>query len=174
MSEFENQFEAKFENRARSVAEAEATLRLLAKQPAPEGLTARMHQRLRRERLMLAQAPERKGFWRLWLPAHRVQFAGAAVVAVGIAVSMLSVRHQDHSTPHTPLPVQSGAFGAAQGASSAFGTSAAQGHPKTLTPIPVPAQGKKKKPSAAHAAKHPAENSVHPVGGEADATPATP
>lgn len=138
-----------FENSPKSVAEAEETLRQMALLSAPEGLTTRVHERLGQERIAMAEAtqnPERKGFWRLWLPAHRLQFAGAALLAGVVVVSTLSVRHHDAKSPvvGVPVPVQSGAFGPA----------AAQGHPQSLTPIHVPAaQAKKKKPSAKHVAK---------------------
>jgi len=168
MSELNNQFG----NHPEPVTEAEVTLRLIAQQPAPEGLAERVHRRmeqhLAQQRLMLASQTERKGFWHLWLPAHRMQFAGAAALAVVIAVSTLSVRHPNpHAkTPQAPapVPVQSGGFG------SSFGTSAAQAYPTTLKPIPVPAQ-KKRKPSAGHAAKRPVQN---PVASEANATSTAP
>jgi hypothetical protein len=155
MNEFEKQFGDHAESAAEARGEAEATLRLVAQQPPPAGLAERVHQRLGHERAMRADEPERGGFWRLWLPVHRIQFAGAAAVVGVLAISMLMVRHPQGKTPLAqtpgvtqtpiPLPTQTGAFGA----------SAAQGHPKTLTPIPVPqTQAKKKKPSAAHAAKH--------------------
>jgi hypothetical protein len=163
-----------FEWDAKSVAEAEETLRMVARQPAPERLTARVHERLAQERVMLASAPERRSFWRLWLPAHRVQFAGAAAVAAIIAISTLSVRHPDGKAPvaHTPVPVPA--------QSGAFGTGAAQGHPASLTPIPVPvqqtnekagAQAKKKKPSAGHSAKRAAKT---PATGDTSAAPVAP
>ena len=116
---------------------------------------------------MLACEPERKGFWYLWLPAHRLQFAGAALLAGVIVVSMVSVRHTDGKAPvtqiPTPVPAQSGSFG----------TAAAQGRPASLKPIPVPTvQGKKKKPSAGHSAKHGAKTAV--ATGEPNAAPVAP
>ncbi|HTJ31227.1 MAG TPA: hypothetical protein VL346_12040 [Acidobacteriaceae bacterium] len=170
MNEFEKQFGDHAESTARALGEAESTLRLVAQQPAPADLAERVHQRLGRERLMFAEEPEDRGFWRLWLPIRRIQFAGAAAVAGVLAVSMLIVRHPQGKAPATqtpgvaqtpiPVPAQSGAFG----------TGAAQGHPRTLTPIPVPqAQAKKKKPSAAHTAKH----SSQAARGETQAAPVT-
>jgi hypothetical protein len=135
-----------FEKDAKSIAEAEETLRLVAQQPVPEGLEERVHARLGRARIALADEPDRRGFWHLWLPARRVQFAGAAVLAGVIAVSMLSVRHPSGKAPAVSSPVAV--------PSRPFGTAVAQGHPASLKPIPVPAvQGKKKKPSAARSAK---------------------
>lgn len=161
-------FENESEIHARSIREAEETLRLIARQSAPEGLTERVHRRLQQDLAQQHPArsnePRRAAFWRLWLPAHRLQFAGAGVLAGVIAVSMLSVRHTDRKAPQAavPVPVQGGAFG----------TSAAQGRPATLTPIPVPAaSAKKKKPSAGHGLKHAAKPAV---AGEASATPVVP
>jgi len=171
-----------FENDARSIVEAEETLRQMARLPAPDRLTERVHGRLNqeldRERMTQAVEPERRGFWHLWLPARRIQFAGAALLAAVVVVSTLSVRHKDGKMPQAvvPVPAQSGAFG----------TGAAQGHPATLKPIPVPPetkastrttvqaqnmQGKKKKPSASHPAKRPVKTQETSEAGAASVAP---
>jgi hypothetical protein len=133
---------------AEQLQTAEETLRLVAQLPPPEGVADRVHRRLR------AQGEAPRGFWRLWLPAHRVQFAGAALLVAAIAASTVAVRHPKSHAPNVPA-VQS-----VPEQRSGFGTAGAERHPASLTPIPVPARqsnAPKKKPGAGHAVKHAAK-----------------
>jgi len=137
--------------------EAERTLRLLAQLPAPEGLTERVHGRLGRERA----SGTRRGFWRLWLPAHRLQFAGAAALVLAVAGSTLSLRYKQTPAAHgttpgasAPAPALSRPEAAADGA---FGTASASRRPATLTPIPAPAPPRKKPGASRAAVRHAAK-----------------
>jgi len=128
--------------------EAEETLRLVAQTPPPDGLESRVHFRLNKEMRSLPQ----RGIWGLWLPAHKLQFAGAAVLVLAMAASLWTVRHPKTAGPQAgsgsttvaqPVPVPPGA---------GFGTAGAERHPASLTPIQVPPVPKKK-PSAKRAVK---------------------
>jgi hypothetical protein len=152
--------------------EAEETLRLLATLPPPAELTDRVHHRLGLG-LGLGLAAEkaavsRRGFWSLWMPAQRFQFAGAAVLVVAVAGSMWGV-YRAHpraavqtrtqtGTQAAPLVPQSPAQGTAQGS---FGAAKAERVPPTLHPIKEP-PAPKKKPSASRVAK-PSPKVVQPV-----------
>jgi hypothetical protein len=134
--------------------EADETLRLLAALPPPFELTDRVHQRLSVERL----TPVRRGFWSLWMPAQRIQFAAAAVLVVAVAGSTWSIYH---SHPHTGAQTGNGATAvppvarATQGsAAGGFGTAGAVRVPPTLNPIQVPSVPKKK-PGAGHRSNKP-------------------
>lgn len=152
---------------------------MVAQLPAPDGVAERVHRRLREA----SYAQPARGFWRLWLPAHRVQFAGAALLVTAIAISTLMVRHPKTTAPVLLAPVQQG---------TGLGTAGAERHPASLTPILVPSQSSKsqaagsqpvksqpgrKKPAAGHLAKHLAKSSVaQPAAsaqGSASNTPAT-
>jgi len=131
---------------------AENTLRLVATLPVPDGLTSRVHRRIARARAHT----ERAGFWSLWLPMHRLQMAGAAllVITIGaIGASNWTGYHGKHPDPARQI-------GLPGTASGGFGTAGKEGHPASLTPIKVPPQqnqvssAQKKKPSASKAAKH--------------------
>ena len=131
--------------------EAERTLRLVAELPPPEDLTDRVHQRLAVERESIAEreGAARRGFWSFWQPARRLQFAGAALLAIAVAGSTWSVYHSRNGaqavTPVAPKPV------APQG-TSGFTPAGAERKPSTLKPIKVP-PAPKKKPGAGHVAK---------------------
>ena len=130
--------------------EADETLRLLAELPPPTDLTDRVHQRLAHARV----APERRGFWSLWMPAQRFQFAAAAVLVVAVAGSMWSV-HRSHP-PANGAQNAPAAAPATPGTSPAdaggFHSAGAERVPPTLHPLRVP-PAPKKKPGAGHAAK---------------------
>jgi hypothetical protein len=126
--------------------EAAETLRLVAKLPAPDGLDERVHARLRHK---MAEASEpRVSFWAFWTPVRRLQFAGAAVIALAVAGSTWSMHHASASGlgPHGNSPV---ATPAEQGGHSAFGSAKAERVPPTIKPIKVPPAARKK-PSASH------------------------
>jgi hypothetical protein len=151
-----------FKSDAEQLLAAEETLRLVAQFPPPEGVADRVHRRLRDE----AEAP--RGFWRLWLPAHRLQFAGAALLVAAIAASTIMVRHPRSNASNVPVaaPVPQQGTG--------MRTAGAERHPASLTPIPVPApqsNSPKKKPGAGHALKHGAKP---PAGTPAQATAKEP
>ena len=153
--------------------EADETLRLLAGLPEPAGLTDRVHRRLASAQEAM---PERRGFWSLWMPARRLQFAGAAVLALAVAGSMWSV-YRSH--PQTAGGQAAGAHAtpvanpAGQGSSPASGdgfhSAGAERVPPTLHPIKVP-PAPKKKPAAAHAKPSPKVLAGQPA--EAMAKPA--
>ena len=134
--------------------EADETLRLLAELPEPDGLTDRVHQRLTHAQV----TPERRGFWSLWMPAQRFQFAAAGVLVVAVAGSMWSL-HRSHppatGAQSAPAAVPAAAS-ARQGGSPAdaggFHSAGAERVPPTLHPIKVPPTPKKK-PGAGHPAK---------------------
>ena len=140
-----------FKSDAEQLLPAEETLRLVAQLPPPEGVADRVHRRLRDE----VELP--RGFWRLWLPAHRVQFAGAALLVAAIAASTVMVRHPKSNASNAPVlaPVTQQGTG--------MRTAGAERHPASLTPIPVPApqsNSPKKKPGAGHTLKHAAKPSA--------------
>ena len=124
----------------------EATLRLLAQLPPPHGLADRVHR-------SLAIAPDTASpqrFWSLWKPAHRLQFAGAAVLVTAMAASSWTILASRH--PATPAAKAVAPAPAPQ--PSTFSTAGAEHRPATLKPIKVPPPPKAssapgKKPSAA-------------------------
>jgi hypothetical protein len=128
--------------------EAEQTLRMVAELPPPSELTDRVHQRLSHAR---ASMPRRR-FWSFWLPAQRLQFAGAAALVVVFVGSTWSVYYSKTSHVKRGAPIGVAApQGPVAPASGGFGTAGAERHPSTLTPIEVP-PARKKKPSASHTA----------------------
>ena len=146
-----------FESRIEVRMEAEETLRLLAKLPPPENLNDRVHARVRHQIALESMTPRRRGFWSLWSPGKRLQFAGAAVLAVAVASSMWTI-HRAHETgtnsgagqpvgPQVVAPSQPDA-----GSDSGFSGAKASRVPATLNPIKVP-PAPKKKPSPKGAAK---------------------
>ncbi|WP_263359999.1 hypothetical protein [Acidicapsa ligni] len=153
------------------LTEAEHTLRLLANLPPPEGLTDRIHHRLR-------FAPEPRGMrflnWRfLGQPAMGLQFAGAALVLVALAGGSWSLYHRaghvQAVVPQTGNSVSAPVNAPASPVeSSGFRNAGAVRVPPTLTPLHVPPVPKKK-PSAGHAvARH-----VAPPQADAAEEPAT-
>jgi hypothetical protein len=111
-----------------SLSETPETLRLLAKLPPPAELEDAVHRRLRAASL---DAPQR-GFWSLWRPAQRLQFAGAAALMVALAASAWSVYRpglRNNAGAESP--------GAGTASHSGFGTAGAVGHPATIAPIRV-------------------------------------
>jgi hypothetical protein len=156
-----------YETNHESGDEAVETLRLLAALPPPAELTERVHRRLAE-----AQAvPERRGFWSLWMPVQRFQFAAAAVLAVVVAGSMWSVYHghpQTGSGGRTASPAGSGTQAGSPDAGGGFDGAKAARVPPTLNPIKVP-PAPKKKPGAGHAAKpSPKTLAVQSSGTQAD------
>jgi len=168
----------KFENPDQVVVEArleaEGTLRLLAKAPEPEGLKDRVHRRLRDAVANSEVVAEPRGFWAMWRPVQRLQFAGAAILVAVIAISMWSVYHggvgRQPGLKTGERVVGSG--GAQSGAPAAvpsqgnFGTAGAERVPPTLAPIKVP-PAPKKKPSASKTVRH----GQKPAAGQVLATP---
>ena len=136
-------------------SDAEETLRLLAKLPPPAELTERVHRRIAEAQAMSeSQMYKRGGFWSLWLPAQRFQFAAAAVLAIAVAGSMWSVYHRHPGAGAakqnpSPAPQQS-----APASASHFDNAGAVRVPPTLKPIPAP-QISRKKPAASHAKSKP-------------------
>lgn len=129
-------------------SQAEETLRLLAELPPPAELTDRVRYRLAHEQAK----PVRRGFWSLWMPAQRLQYAAAALLVIAVAGSTWSVyRAHPQPTAKTSVPVASPAPnpGAATGS---FGSAKVTRVPPTLNPIKVPPVPKKK-PSASKTAK---------------------
>jgi hypothetical protein len=130
--------------------EAEETLRLVAQLPAPEELTERVHRRLH-----AASTSGRRGFWSLWMPAQRLQFASAALLVVAVAGSAWTVRHAVRGGAATGQPAlqSSGQSIVQQPArqpapqASGFSTAGSEARPASLSPIKVP-PAQKKKPSA--------------------------
>jgi hypothetical protein len=126
------------------------TLRLLAELPPPDGLKDRVHRRL--DARMDEELAPRRGFWSLWMPVRRLQYAGVAVLVVALAGATWSVRHSRDGAPGAqplaPAAAQPG---------HAFGSAGAEARPATLKPIVVPPAGPKKKPGAGKAAKRAAK-----------------
>jgi hypothetical protein len=129
------------QTRTSLVPDPEATLRLLAQIPPPQGLADRVHRRL-----AAAPAPAPR-FWSLWLPAQRLQFAAAALLVTALAASSWTIyENRQHTTPaarttapQPPSPQPSDA--------SSFTPAGAERLPASLKPIKVP-PAPKKKPSA--------------------------
>lgn len=163
--------------------EADETLRLLAELPPPAELTERVHRRLAIEENAQGMA-ERHGFWSLWMPAQRFQFAAAAVLVVAVAGSTWSVYHS-HPRAGTQGGAQSAApaIPATHGSSpdntggvntGGFSSANAERVPPTLHPIKVP-PAPKKKPGAGHAASKPSPKTLaaQPSGSAPDVKPTT-
>ena len=141
--------------------EGEETLRLVAQLPPPADLTERVHHRLDHARL----TSPRRGFWSLWMPAQRLQYAGAALLVLAIAGSAWTVRHagsggasgSSNGQPAVQPIARPLAPSASQGAG--FGTASSEARPSNLNPIKVP-PAPKKKPSASRPLKRTAKPSV--------------
>jgi hypothetical protein len=125
------------------------TLRLLVELPPPDGLKDRVHRRVnaRMDARMGEELAPRRGFWSLWMPVRRLQYAGVAVLVVALAGATWSVRHSRDGVPAQPL------VPSAVPAGHAFGSAGAEAHPASLKPIVVPPAAPKKKPGAGKAAK---------------------
>lgn len=133
----------------------EETLRLVAQLPPPADLTERVHYRLEAQRRLETGLPvaTQRGFWSLWMPAQRLQYAGAALLVLAIAGSAWTVRHAGSggasgaSTGQPPVqPIARPLVpSASQGAG--FGPASSEARPSNLNPIKVP-PAPKKKPSA--------------------------
>ena len=126
--------------------EAEETLRLVAQLPPPANLTERLHRRIEDAR---AVSP-RRGFWSLWMPAQRLQYAGAALLVLAIAGSAWTMRHTGPakgpiSSPPAVQPL-------VQPEGAGFGPASSEARPSNLKPIKVP-PAPKKKPSASKVMK---------------------
>jgi hypothetical protein len=139
---------------------AEETLRLVARLAPPEDLTARVHRRVRVHLAEESAAASRRGFWSLWSPVRRLQFAGAAVLAIAVGGGSWSV-YQMRNAAHpalvpAPLSAPTG---------NGFGTAGKVSVPPTLTPIQVPPPPKKKAGAASNkrAAKPSAGKTVNPA-----------
>jgi hypothetical protein len=135
--------------------EAEHTLRLLANLPPPEGLTDRVHRRLK-----AAPAPGRFSFLtgRRWTAgglgysSMRLQFAGAALAIVVLAGGTWGVFHLgSHGQAGASAQPASNSANPG-GAAGGFSNAKAVRVPPTLKPLHVP-PAPKKKPNAGHAAK---------------------
>jgi hypothetical protein len=129
-----------------NLAKAEETLRQVAKLPPPDGLTERVHHRLRAE----AAKPHRTGFWAAWQISPRLQFAGAAVVMVALASGGWAIYQSNHASSLVP--------GIHNAPAGSFGGNGAVRVPPTVAPLHVPTPPRKK-PSAAGA--HDASKAPH-------------
>lgn len=128
--------------------EAEETLRLVAQLPPPADLTERVHYRLEAQRRLetAGSAATRRGFWSLWMPAQRLQYAGAALLVLAIAGSAWTVRHAGSGGVSNGQPIARPVVpSVSQGAG--FGPASSEARPSNLNPIKVP-PAPKKKPSA--------------------------
>lgn len=141
--------------------EAEETLRLVAKLPAPDGLHDRVQRRLDTGQWQRAEA--RRTVWSLWMPTRKLQYAGMGVLAAALAVSVWSV-HRTHELSVRPANTPGATVGGGQPAQAKPGAASAGGFstagkiavPHTLTPIKVPPAPKKNpagKPSPKKIAK---------------------
>ena len=117
------------------VSQAEETLRQLARLEPPIGAAERVHYRLQEAQ----NAPQRKSIWATWMPVRRMQYAGAAILAVAVGASSWGVYHARHSFGSQPAnPTLHGT------PSGGFGAAGAERHPGSLKPINVPPVHKKK------------------------------
>jgi hypothetical protein len=141
------------------VNEGLETLRLLAELPPPAGLEDRMRQHLSRE----LATPKVRGFWSLWKPVQRLQYAAVAVLMAVIGVTGWTVMRERTASSSGMTPSGSNPPGLNQPTStglpvvpatsaSGFGNASAERHPTTVKPIKVP-PAPKKKPGASHLAK---------------------
>jgi len=127
---------------------AEDTLRSVTRIAAPEGIEDRIHRRL----AVARREPESRGIWSLWSPVRKLQFAGAAAVAIALGISIWSVSHPvQQVAPQAVAPAPQVVTPKAAPAEG-FRTAGAERRPSTLAPIKVQPAAKKK-PSASHAAK---------------------
>jgi hypothetical protein len=142
----------------------EATLRMLASAPEPEGLRERVHARL------AVAAKARRRWWQGWdevtwqslsWPARvGAVTALGLLLAAGLSVYPVRVSQTGEAGSHVsaahgepaPIAPAAGAVGSAAN-SSGFQTSGAVRVPPTLTPLHVPAAPKKRIKRAAGVAK---------------------
>ncbi len=156
----------------RGESEPEETLRRLAGMPAPEGLEDRVHRRLRSVGPGQETGGRLAGLWSLWMPVRRMQFAGAAMLAIAVAGSAWTVYRDGGTRSAWTGPAGTPATVPVEVPAKGFGAAAGRTVPETLTPIPVPDTGsrtisssatgiekpvgaKKKKPSAKRMARRP-------------------
>jgi hypothetical protein len=141
----QDSYNSEFENKS----QAEETLRLLAELPPPAYLRDRVHGRLAMEQAK----PARRGFWSLWMPAQRLQYAAAALLVVAVAGSTWSVyRAHPQGAAKVGTPTQAAPVLRPAASAGGFGSAGAERVPPTLNPIKVP-PAPKKKPSASKTAK---------------------
>jgi len=130
----------------------EETLRLVAQLPPPADLIERVHHRLEVQRRVetAGSAATRRRFWSLWMPAQRLQYAGAALLVLAIAGSAWTVRHAGSggvSNGQTPVRPMAQPLAPSAGQGAGFGPASSEARPSNLNPIKVP-PAPKKKPSA--------------------------
>jgi hypothetical protein len=147
---------------------AEETLRLVAQLPPPTELAERVHRRLARG----GDTPARRGFWSLWMPARRLQFAAAAALVIAVAGSTWSVFHAHPQAGGSSQAAPLAPARALPAGSGSFGTATAERVPPTLNPIKVPPAPKKKpNPSHVQAKPSPKTLAAQPAAGEAASKP---
>jgi len=139
---------------------AEETLRLLAQVTPPESLTERVHARLHHQRALESALPRRRGFWSLWSPGQRFQFAGAAMLVLAVAGSMWTLNRGQRTSPSNLITPQ---LTAPTPQGTPFGGSKAQRVPATLNPIKVPPASKKKPSPKSVAKPSPKVLATHPT-----------
>lgn len=145
---------------ARESFAADETLRLVAKMRAPEGLEDRVQRRLDAE--MLRGEERRHSVWSLWMPGRKLQFAGAGLLAVAVAISSWSVYHGQRTAANAgnAAAKQAAPAPAKSAAGSGFTPAGAVAVPHTLAPIHV-APAPKRKPGTASTKPSP-KKLVHP------------
>jgi hypothetical protein len=149
---------------AREGRQVEETLRMVARMPVPDGLEERVQRRLDVE-LLRGEQP-RHSVWSLWMPARKLQFAGAGVLAAAVAISSWSVYHGQRRAANANAAAKQAAPAPAKStAGSGFTPAGAVGVPHTLAPIHV-APAPKRKPDTASTKPSP-KKIAHP----AQATP---
>ena len=142
----------------------EETLRLVAQLPPPADLTERVHHRLEVQRRLetAGSGATRRGFWSLWMPAQRLQYAGAALLVLAIAGSAWTIRHAGSGgvsgVSNGQPSVQPLVPAASQG--SGFGPASSEARPSNLNPIKVPPAPKKKPSASKPLTKHAPKPSV--------------
>jgi hypothetical protein len=150
---------------------AEETLRLVAELRPPAELAERVHRRLADER-----NAARRGFWSLWMPAQRLQFAAAAALVIAVAGSTWSVYHgrpqMGGGSQAAPATVPTQPARALPGISGGFGSAGVARVPPTLHPIKVP-PAPKKKPNPGHMLAKPSLRTpaAQPAAGDAASKP---
>lgn len=131
----------------RESRDAEETLRMVAKLPAPTGLEDRVQRRLNAE--MLYSEERRYSIWSLWMPGRKLQFAAAGVLAAAVAISSWSVYHGQRMAANANAAAKQAAPAPAKSAAgNGFTPAGAVGVPHTIAPIHV-APAPKRKPGAA-------------------------
>lgn len=142
--------------------EAEETLRMVAKLPAPAGLEERVQRRLNAE--PLGREVRRFSIWSLWMPGRKLQFAAAGVLATAVAISSWSVYHGRQQAANANAAKQAVAAPAKSTAGSGFAPANAVAVPRTIAPIRV-TPAPKRKPGAASTKPSPKKvaHSAEPV-----------